>query len=399
MTLSRIGRITTALLVSVAMGLGMTSCGGGTVAFIWVLGTQYNQVGGFKVDNYTGTLTGVVGSPFSSGGTKPIMLTLKAGGRYLYVLNAGDASGTTGNFSLFSVGGGGTLSYQQSYTSQGSFPVWITTDPTGNYLFVLNQHSPAYDGKTDLNGSITAFALDPNTGRPSLITPTGSQVSYVEVGNSPIQMRSTAGCIYTLDAGDQTIIPSSLDNTTGQLTTNPAVALNTVNATSVNIGGSYVYVTDAGSTAGGPGSILTMTQGSSCTALAAGNVVANLPTASNPVQTINSLDGKYFYVLNHSTVNTNYSNSTISAFTIGSDGTPAAITSDTNNPYSVGSGPLCMAIDPTNQYIYTSDQIASTLTGKRLSNQYGYLSNLTKGSSYATVGTPSCLVISPDVGK
>ena len=399
MTLSRIGRITMALLVSVAMGLGMTSCGGGTVAFMWVLGTQYNQVGGFKVDNYTGTLTGVVGSPFPSGGTRPIMLTLKSGGRYLYVLNAGDASGSTGNFSLFSVGGGGTLSYQQSYTSQGTFPVWITTDTTGNYLYVLNQRSPAYDGKTDLNGSISAFSLDPNTGRPSPIMATGTQLSYFEVGKSPTQMRDTASCLYTLDAGDQTIFPSSLDGTTGQLAANPTFALNTVNATSVNIGGTYVYVTDAGSTAGGPGSILTIGQGSSCAALTAGNVVANLPTASNPVQTINSLDGKYFYVLNHSTVNTNYSNSTISAFTIGSDGTPAAITSDTNNPYSVGSGPLCMAIDPTNQYIYTSDQIASTLTAKRLSNQYGYLSDLTKGSGFATVGTPSCLVISPDVGK
>jgi len=109
------------------------------------------------------------------------------------------------------------------------------------------------------------------------------------------------------------------------------------------------------------------------------------------------LDGKYLYVLNHSTVNTNYSNSTISAFAVQSGGGLSAITSDTNNPYSVGSGPNCMAIDPTNQYIYTSDQFASTVTGKRISNQYGYLSNLNKGSSFQTVGTPSCLVVSKNV--
>ena len=110
MTLSRIGRLSLALLVSIAMGLGMTSCGGGTIGFMWVLGTQSSQIGAFKIDNYTGNLTGVVGSPFKSGGTNPIMLTLKSGGRYLYVLNAGDSTGTTGSFSLFSVGGDGTLS-------------------------------------------------------------------------------------------------------------------------------------------------------------------------------------------------------------------------------------------------------------------------------------------------
>ncbi len=411
MTLSRIGRIPLALLISVAMGLGMTSCSNSTVGFMWVLGTQYNQIGGFRIDNHTGNLTGVVGSPLPSGGTSPIMLALKSGGRYLYVLNAGDATGTTGNISLFSVGDGGTLSYQQSYVSQGTFPVWITTDSTGNYLFVLNQRSPNYGkqidptqplsaANTDLNGSIAVFSLDSNTGRPSPINNSMNQQAYFEVGKNPTQMRNAASCLYTLDTGDQTIFPYSIGSADGQLTTpsNSMVSLNTASATSLSIGGSYVYVTDAGSVTGGPGSILTVSQGSSCDQLTVGNAVSNFATASNPIQTITTLDGKYAYVMNHSTQNTNYSNSTISAFTVGSNGDLQAITADTNNPYSVGSGPVCMAIDPTDQYLYTSDQFASTLTGKRISNQYGYLSNLSKGSSFATVGTPACLVISKDTG-
>ena len=398
MTLSRIGRIAMALLVSVAMGLGMTSCGGGTIGFMWVLGTQYNQIGGFRIDDHTGSLTGTLGSPYPSGGTNPIMLTLKSGGRYLYVLNAGDSTGTTGNFSLYSVGGDGVLSYQQSYTSQGTFPVWITTDTTGNFLFVLDQRAPGYDGKTDFNGSITTFALDPNTGRPALVT----NSPVVEVGKTPIQIRNSGSCNYTLDSGDQTIFSYSLGSANSQSTSpnSSSLSLNTANATSVNISGSFVYITDAGSTSGGPGAILPFTQSSSCAlSPVTGGTVANLPTASLPIQTITSLDGKYVYVLNHSTANTNYSNSTISAFSVQSSGGLTPITSDINNPYSVGSGPVCMAIDPTNQYIYTSDQFASTVTGKRISDQYGYLSNLTRGSSFPTVGTPSCLIISPDIGS
>jgi len=55
MKLSRIGRIGMAFVVSVALGLGMTACGGGTIGYMWVLGTQYNQIAGFKIDDYTAT--------------------------------------------------------------------------------------------------------------------------------------------------------------------------------------------------------------------------------------------------------------------------------------------------------------------------------------------------------
>jgi 6-phosphogluconolactonase (cycloisomerase 2 family) len=389
------------------MGLGMTSCGGGTVGYMWVLGTQYNQIGGFKIDDYTGNLTATVGSPYPSGGTNPVMLTLKSGGRYLYVLNAGNAT-TPGNFSLFSVGGDGTLSYQQSYTSQGTNPVWITTDTTGNYLFVLDQKAPDYDGVTNFNGSITAFALDANTGRPSLITNAqvknaqGTQLTYFEVGKNPTQMRNSASCIYTLDSGDQTIFPYALGSGNGQLTqpTNSTIALNTANATSVNVGGSYVYVTDSGSAVGGPGSIVQYTQGSNCAlSPATSGTVPNVAGTSYPIQTVSSSNGSYLFVANHSTANTNYQNSSISSFLLEpGNGQLQQVSSTLGNPFPVGSGPVCIAIDPTNQYIYTSDQYSSTVTGKRIDNNFGSVSNLTRGSTFPTVGTPSCLVISGNVG-
>src|SRR6201993_1486801 len=106
MKLSRIGRVSMALVVSVAMGLGMTSCGGGTVGFMWVLGTQYNQISGFKIDNFTGNLTSIVGTPFASGGTTPVSLVVRPGGRYVYVVNKG-AGTAAGNVAEFSVGGDG----------------------------------------------------------------------------------------------------------------------------------------------------------------------------------------------------------------------------------------------------------------------------------------------------
>src|SRR5665213_4477212 len=80
MKLSRIGRIGMAFVVSVAIGLGMTACGGGTIGFMWVLGTQYNQIAGFKIDDFTGNLTQVIHSPFASGGSNPVSLVVTPGG-------------------------------------------------------------------------------------------------------------------------------------------------------------------------------------------------------------------------------------------------------------------------------------------------------------------------------
>src|ERR1700756_4553008 len=125
MKLSRIGRVSMALVVSVAMGLGMTACGGGTIGFMWVLGTQFNQIAAFKIDDFTGNLTTTPGSPFTSGGTKPVSLVVRTGGRYLYVINQGSAlptdnnGGVTctagaggGNIAEFAIGGQGVLTYQ-----------------------------------------------------------------------------------------------------------------------------------------------------------------------------------------------------------------------------------------------------------------------------------------------
>jgi hypothetical protein len=89
MKLSFVGRWSMALFASLALGLGMTACGGGTIGYMWVLGQQYNQIVGFKVDQYSGNLTEVPGAPFASNGSVPVSIVVKQGGRYVYVVNQG----------------------------------------------------------------------------------------------------------------------------------------------------------------------------------------------------------------------------------------------------------------------------------------------------------------------
>ncbi|MEG9438040.1 beta-propeller fold lactonase family protein [Edaphobacter sp. HDX4] len=410
-----------ALVVSVAMGLGMTACGGGTVAYLWVLGTQYNQVAGFKVDNYSGNLTQVVGSPFSSNGTNPISVALKPGGRYLYVINKGVvANGTTpatpGNIALFSVGGDGVLTFQQSYTSRGNTPVWATVDSTGNYLYVLDSlypDNPEYPNPNHL-GDITVFAIDPNTGRLQLVPnqqikdSNQTQLTFFPVGPAPTMLRTSGSCVFTLDTGDQTVYPYAV-GANGQLTitANSTIATGAGNLTSITANGTYVYLTDAAATSDSPGGrILPYTVGTGSSACSlntlTGGPVNNLPLTSNPVYSMVDNKGKTLYVLNRSSLDPNNKASSISAFTIdpttgklqflGTGGSPAA-----GNPYAVGAGPVCMVEDPTNQWAYTSNNIDGTITGKRVDSNSGELRELPRNSTFPTVGQPTCMALSPNV--
>ncbi len=431
MTLSRIGRFGLALVVSVAVGLGMTACGGGTIGYMWVLGSTPSgaagqltgQIAGFKIDDYTGNLTSAIHSPFSSGGTNPIDIVVKPGGRYVYIINQGVAgTGTTcpstssdyvaGNISVFSVGGDGTLTYQTTYTSQGCTPVWAAIDSTGGFLYVLDQKSPAYgtmtNGVTDRNGDITVFSIAADTGRLSLVTnaqvknPSGTQLPYFEVGPSPIMMRVSNGCLFTLDQGDHTVFPYSVASA-GQLalTTNSTISVTGSGAatpllTSISAAGTYVYLTDAANNL-----ILPYTSGSSCSLnTLTGGSVANLPLTANPVYTFTDGKGKYLYVLNQSGTNSNNNNSTISAFTVDAATGKLQVVgggTDASNPYQVGSGPVCMGEDPTNQYLYTSNNASGTVTGKLINQNTGQLSDLSRGSSFPAVGKATCLAISGNV--
>src|SRR5579875_3799301 len=83
------GRAAMALVSALALGLSMSACGGGTIAYIWTVGQQYNQISGFKVDDYTGNLTQMPGSPYAANGVAPIDVVVKPGGRYVYVINQG----------------------------------------------------------------------------------------------------------------------------------------------------------------------------------------------------------------------------------------------------------------------------------------------------------------------
>jgi 6-phosphogluconolactonase (cycloisomerase 2 family) len=407
------------------MGLGMTACGGGTIGFMWVLGTQYNQIAAFKIDDFTGNLTTPPGSPFTSGGSNPVSLVVMPGGRFLYVINKGGGAttsasgslpcGTGGGISEFSIGGQGVLTFQQCFQSQGKTPVWAAHDSTGTFLYVLDQFAPnslcAVNGQTQTAtscyGDITVFSSDPSTGRLTLVLnqqikdpTTQLQLTYFPVGNTPTMLALSGSCLFTLDSADQTVFPYS-SGSAGQLTltTNSTINSGATHATSIIAGGSSIYITDSGTpNTNSTGQVLPFTVGATACSLntVTGGATPNIAPAANPVYSVVDSSSKYLYLANQSTTNTTNANSSITAFTFLSTGQLQQISDSPLNPYPVGAAPVCMVEDPSNQYLYTSNG-DGTVTGKILDRNTGKLSNLTRGSTFTAVGQATCLAVSGNV--
>ena len=405
MKLSLFGRMALALVASLALGLGMTACGGGTIGYIWVIGSQYNQIAGFKVDDYTGNLTQIPGAPFSVSGANPVSILVRPGGRYLYVLNQGSGGsqgvkGASSGISVFAVGGDGTLTYEIGYQSQGFVPIYMQFDSTGSFLYVLDKYSPSGNG----NGSITAFQIDPNTGRLVLVTNSQTQVNgvntaYFEVGANPIMMKSTGACLFTVNGvasqSGESITPYGINGGNGQLTvaTNGVFPVPATTISSITGSSNFIFLTDTSSN-----TILPFTVGSGCSLTSfTGGVVNNIAGTANPVYTFFDNSSKYLYVLNQGNGSITTPNSTISGFTF--TATTQQLTPLPGAPYPVGSGPVCMVEDNSNKYVYISNHNDGTVTGKVIDPTTGRLSDLSRGSSFNATGQAGCLVLSGAVSN
>jgi 6-phosphogluconolactonase (cycloisomerase 2 family) len=430
------GRVTSALIGSIVLGLSITCCGVYTSGYMYVTGTQFSQIGAFKIDHDFGYLTPVTGQPFASGGGNPVQEVVLPGGRFLAVVNKG-----SNNVSIFTIGGAGTLYSQQSYATSGSQPVSLILSASGSYMYVLDSIAPDGTGR----GDITAFAVDPNTGKLTLITnqntfnTSGTQLPYFEVNYKPVQFITAGGFIYALDTA-YTIVPGgasanpnvpagcfksptteaacqvpdvflyAVNSTNGQLTLTQnaplgfggTVAPGWLTTISSAASGKYVYIANtlggSSSNTGVSGQILPYTIGpGGVLQILVGGPVNNVPgSAAVPDAVLANANANFLYVANFGPGSVQQPTSNISAYTIDTTNgqlQPLAAGSGLN-PYPSGSGPVWLVQDPTNQYLYSVNFNDSTITGKVIDQTHGQLSAMLKGTTFSTVGKPTFAVVS-----
>jgi hypothetical protein len=405
--------------LSAGVVFGITSCiQSYTVGYLYVTGIKTAQttsngiITGFKIEHNTGKLYPIVGLPIGSGGSNPVRAVLLAGGRFLYVLNAGQtASGgsdcTTadpcsgGNITQFSIGGNGVLEAQQTFYPQGINPERIMSDPAGNYIYVLDHDAPSSSscalalgqGVTSC-GDITAFKVDPTTGRLSVVlnaqvtSANGAQLSYFPVPANPIDFVLVSSNVLTVSgtpASGDAVFPYAYSGASGQLTVtqNSSQPLGINQATAIVNGNGTIYVLDNEGTLvtnGATSQILPYSPSSSGALQAmTGGAVADDPSQSNPIYLIVENKGKWVYVANQgNNADPNNAQSGIVGYVINKGTNPLTELAQGafGSTAGTGAGPQCLLEDPSFQYIYTANFNDSTVTGRLIDQNSGELTDL-----------------------
>jgi 6-phosphogluconolactonase len=401
MKLKKIGRAALALAASAVTVLGMTSCTlSYTVGYLYVTGSQYNQIASYRIQNDNGALH--VTTTVGSGGTNPTQVIVNATGSYLYVLNYGgatDANPQHSTISLFSIGGYGAPTFQTSFSPEGFNTKNIAI--SGNFLYSLDEFAPGGTGPngTQSIGSITAFSINPATGRLTTVLNNQARdsnnlpLTYFPVGTNPTWMSLGGAFAYIAEQGPaggtnpndppQAIFIYNQSSVNGQLTLtqNTPFPTGATQLTYVYATAQYIYALDAGPV-GSTGFILPFTNSSGTLAAVSGGARANTGQGANPVfpsRILKETTHNFLWVSSQGiTVVNNQPSSLVTAYTINTLGQLSSANTG-GVPIPSGPSPRCMVEDPSNQYVYLANFNDSTISGKKIDQVAGGLTVLPKG--------------------
>jgi 6-phosphogluconolactonase (cycloisomerase 2 family) len=128
--------------------------------FLYVPNFNDNTISAFSVNQATGALTAITGSPFSDGDIGPAAVVVSPNSKYLFVANA--STGNAGSNSVFSINsttGALTAITGSPFPGSGAGNA-IAVDPTGHFLYVASTGIDAYS-INQTTGALTAISGSP----------------------------------------------------------------------------------------------------------------------------------------------------------------------------------------------------------------------------------------------
>ncbi|HEX6770727.1 MAG TPA: beta-propeller fold lactonase family protein [Acidobacteriaceae bacterium] len=386
MKFSQLGHLALASAVSAALVLGITACGqSNTVAFVYVASANGSagQVYGYKANGQSGTLSGVLGSPFPAG-RNPIALVTSPNGTRLYALNHDDNTVIE-----YATGSDGKLYPQNTYNiPSGTNPNGMAMSPDGNTLYIVEAYGLAPDGTpfSATTPGIGALVQYPIQGGPegtdsnSTYGSLGTPVSYPTC-NNPVAVavlgstKTPGAAVYVVNdpSGQLTTLIDTVATQNRGATGNSTVIYPTAGACNGGAGAqgqitSYVI---------GSGNTLTPGVGSPfATGAAAPNAIASDPASSS------------LYV-------TDFSTSQMYSYRAQNDGSLATLTS----PVPTGQLPSAITIDAAGKYIYVANYGAGTVGGFSI-DQTGAPRPLAGASGTSAVGSgPASVIVENTTGR
>ena len=326
---------------------------------------QYGQVDVFEVNAQSGRMRQIPTSPFPSGGRNPVAEAVNPNNSTLYVVNRDDNT-----IVQFAIGTDGKLYPQNTVNTPGIFPV--ATAVAGGNLFVADTYEPlpTCSNASPCPGSVAAWPLKDddsldrqnpfvNTANNSnywpltipgsashIVTPTAITTSGSNLYVAAYDATANAGYVFSFAVGSNSLAPLN-----GGVPTPAGVHPKAIAA---DPSGAYLYVTDSSRN-----DVLGFTiSGSSLTQIGGSPFIAgNGPSAIVIDQT-----GKLAYVANSQ-------DSTIEGYTIGGNGALTAV-----GTFATDTQPVAIGIEPNlNQYLYTANFLANTVSGFRIEASSGSL--------------------------
>jgi len=193
--------------------------------FLLVTNSSQGQLMSFRIDTSTGNLTPINNATV---GTNPLSLAIHPGG-FVYTANNGSS-----NVSICTLNGSTGAVTFGSNISPGASPLWVTTDPMAQNLYVLNAG----------NANVSAFSINAQNGALTAVgNPAGT-------GGSPTQVLvDPAGAFaYCTNSATGDVSVFMRDPATGALTTlgTPFAAGRGARTVAIDPTGRFGYVGNLG---------------------------------------------------------------------------------------------------------------------------------------------------------
>ena len=274
--------------------------------FLLVADSAGTHIKVFSIDQNTGGLTPVAGSPFSIGGAGAGSLAMDASGKYLYAAYIAGVAAFSFNSST------GALSpLANSPFSDGSSPFAGAVDPSGKFFYTT--------GSTVQTG-LSVYAFNSATG---VLSPVAGSPFPTPLSTGPYNLvvAPTGGTVYATVPSNNAVLGMSINSMTGTpspVAGSPFSAVNTDMFLGLDPAGKFLYTCNEGN-----GTISAFTVNSASGTL---TPIAGAPFGFSNCTTTVAVDpsGKYLYAANPGA-------NSITAFSI--DATTGVLTMLNGSPF------------------------------------------------------------------
>ncbi len=385
MKLNKSGQLLLVSAASLAVAGFLSACATLTVDFVYVTSAKaagsnnYGEVDVFEVNSESGRMRQIPTSPFPSGGRNPVAEAVSSDFSTLYVVNRDDNS-----IVQFTIGNDGKLYPQNTVNTPGVFPVAVTVNGSNLIVADTYQPLPTCSSTSPCSGSIALYPISSNALQtPAANAAVGGDYWPLALPSSPKNLlaptaiTSNSSNVYvavndtTAHAGY--VFSFAMNN--GSLTQTGFVSAGVQpSGITVDPSGNFVYVTDAAS-----GNVQVFTAANGVLTPLAGSP---FQTGGRPSSIVIDRSGKYAYVANAG-------DSTVTGYTV-SNGALSPIAT-----YATDTQPVAIGIDPSlNEYLYTVNFLANTVTGFQVNSTNGTLLN-SQFSPYASNANPTAVAAIP----